>query len=198
MHMEYEAEKKITAGKVVRITATVFVFVIIGLFVIRCWMVADKSRFSKPVPTDALRSAWADGDSEMLTVKVESELADDGYFAAYGFYYNPESGEVQFAVRWNRSVYEYTDMTPGYELGFYLLNETTGEAWPAEAVERDSMLIYQYRRMRAEGVRVGDGEQLTAVMELRDGFESRQVLKYAEQSFKPCRLRAKLLKELGA
>ena len=195
--MDYETEKKPSAGKIVRITATVIVFSIIGLFVFRCWMVADKSRFSKPVSTDALRSAWADGDSEMLTVKVESELADDGYFAAYGFYYNPESGEVQFAVRWNRSVYEYTDMTPGHEFSFYLLNETTGETWPAEAAEQGSMLIYQYRRMRAEGVRVGDGEQLTAVMELRDGFESRQVLKYAEQPFKPYKLPAKLAKELA-
>ncbi len=198
MHMENEAEKKITAGKVVRITATVFVFVIIGLFIIRCWMAADKSRFSDLVPTDALRSAWADGDSEILTVKVESELAKDGYFAAYGFYYNPESGEVQFAVRWNRSVYRYTDMPEGHEFSFSLLNETTGEVWPAETAESGSMSIYQYRRMRAEGVSVGDGEQLTVVMELRDGFDSRQVLKYAEQPFETVRVRAKLLKELGA
>ena len=195
--MEYETEKKPSAGRIVRITATTVVFLIIGLFVFRCWMVADKSRFSNPVATEALRTAWADGDSELLTVKVESELADDGYFAAYGFYYNPESGEVQFAVRWNRSVYEYTDMTPGHEFSFYLLNETTGETWPAEATEQGSMLVYQYRRMLTEGVRVGDGEQLTAVMELRDGFESRQVLKYAEQAFKPYKMKAKLLKELA-
>ena len=88
-------------------------------------------------------------------------------------------------------------MTPGHEFGFYLLNETTGETWPAEATEQASMLIYQYRRMRAEGVRVGEKEQLTAVMELRDGFESRQVLKYAEQAFKPYKLKAKLLNELA-
>lgn len=195
--MENENEKKFTAGRVVRIAATTVVFVIIGLFVIRCWMVADKSRFSDLVPTDALRSAWADGESEILTVKVESELAKDGYFAAYGFYYNPESGEVQFAVRWNRSVYRYTDMPEGHEFSFSLLNETTGAVYPAEAVESGSMSIYSYRRMRAEGVKVENEEQLTAVMELRDGFDSRQVLKYAEQPFLTYKVKAKFIKSLA-
>jgi len=196
--MEYEeTEKKLTAGKVVRIVATVFVFVVIGLFVIRCWMVADKSRFSDPIPTDALRSAWADGESGMLTVKISAELAKDGYFSAYGFYFNPESGEAQFAVRWNRSVYSYTDMPEGHEFTFYLLNETTGAVYPASAVESASMSIYQYRRMIAEGVSVGEDEQLTAVMELRDEFDSRQVLKYAEQPFNEYRLKGKLLKQLA-
>ena len=195
--MEYEEnEKKLTAGKVVRIAATVFVFVVIGLFVIRCWMAADKSRFSDPIPTDALRSAWADGESEMLTVKISAELAKDGYFSAYGLYYNPESGEAQFAVRWNRSVYGYTDMPEGHEFTFYLLNETTGEVFPAQAVESAHMSVYQYRRMIAEGVRVAADEQLTAVMDLRDEFDSRQVLKYAEQPFVSAKLKGKLLKQL--
>lgn len=195
--MEYEEnEKKLTAGKIVRIAASVFVFAVIGLFVIRCWMVADKSRFSSPIPTDALRSAWADGESEMLTVKISAELAEDGYFSAYAFFYNPESGEAQFAVRWNRSVYRYTDMPVGHEFTFFLLNETTGEVFPAVAVESAHMSIYQYRRMIAEGVKVGPDEQLTAVMDLRDEFESRQVLKYAEQPFVPAKVRGKLLKQL--
>ena len=194
--MEYETEKRITTGKVVRIAATVFVFVIIGLFVIRCCMAADKTRFSDPLATDALRSAWADGESELLTVKISAELAADGYFSAYAFYYNPESGEVQLAVRWNRSVYGYTDMAEGHEFSFHLLNETTGAVYPMAAAESDRMGMYQYRRLIAEGVSVGDDEQLTAVMELRDGFDSRQVLKYAEQPFETCKVKPKLLKQL--
>ena len=185
-------------GKIVKRAATAIVFIIIGLFVIRCCMAADKSKFSSLTATDALKAAWADGESEILTVRVESEIAKDGYFSAYGFYYNPESGEVQFAVRWNRSVYRYTDMAEGHEFVFHLLNETTGETFPAHAAESDSLSVYQYRKMIAEGVRVGNEEQLTVVMELRDGFESVQVLKYAEQPFETYKVKSGFLREVGA
>ena len=194
--METESQSKFSAGRVVRIAATVIIFLVIGLFVLRCCMVADKSRFSSLMPTDALRSAFADGESEILTVKVEAELASDGYFAAYAFFYNPESGEVQLAVRWNRSVYRYTDMAQGHEFSFYLLNETTGETYPAAAVGSAHMSMYQYRKLLCPGVSLAADEQLTAVMELRDGFESRQVLKYAEQDFKTCKIPSKILRQL--
>ncbi len=194
--METESEKKISAGRIVRIAATTVVFVVIGLFVIRCCMVADKSRFSSLMPTDAVKNAFADGESVLYTVKVESEMAEDGYFAAYGFYYNPESGEVQFAVRWNRSVYRYTDMPEDHEFSFYLLNETTGQICPAVSAGSERMSMYQYRKMLAEGVELAEDEQLTAVMVLRDGFESRQVLKYAEQKWTEYTPKAKLLEEL--
>ncbi len=194
--MDTESNKKISVGRVVRIAATSVVFLVIGLFIIRCCMVADKSRFSSLEATDAVRSAFSDGESTVYTVKVESEMAEDGYFAAYGFYYLPESGEVQFAVRWNRSVYRYTDMPEDHEFSFYLLNETTGQICPAVSAGSDSMSIYQYRKMLAEGVELGEEEQLTAVMVLRDGFESRQVLKYAEQKWTEYTPKAKLLEEM--
>ena len=171
--MEPATEKRITPGKIAKILALIFIFSVCGLFVLRCCMVADKSRFSSPAPTEALRAAFADGESGIKTVKVSAELADDGYFAAYAVFWSPESGEAQFAVRWNRSVYGYTDIPAGTEFVFRLENETTGESWPTSTLESDSNGLYQYRRLCAEGVTVGEEEQLTAVMELRDGFESR-------------------------
>ena len=162
----------------------------------RCCMVSDKSRYSDPAPTDALISAYSDGESEIYTVKVAAELADDGYFCAYGFYYNPESGQVQVAVRWNDSVYEYTDMEEGYEYTFYLLNETTEEKYPCTATESDKASMYNYRRLTADGVRLESDEKLTIVMELRDGNESSQVIKHAEQPFKTYKLPKKLSSEL--
>ena len=183
-------------GKIIKRIATAILLLVCLMFIIRCCMAADKSKFSDLYATDALKSAWTDGESEILTVKVHAEMAQDGYFSAYGFYYNPESGEVQFAVRWNRSVYTYTDMEPGHEFSFHLLNETTGAVYPAFAVAEDSMTLYQYRKMLAEGVSVGEDEQLTVVMELRDGFESKQVLKYAEQVWKPYKVKKSFLKEV--
>ncbi len=194
--MEPETEKRITPGKIAKILALIFIFSVCGLFVLRCCMVADKSRFSSPAPTEALRAAFADGESGIKTVKVSAELADDGYFAAYAVFWSPESGEAQFAVRWNRSVYGYTDIPAGTEFVFRLENETTGESWPTVTLESDSNGLYQYRRLRAEGVTVGEEEQLTAVMELRDGFESRQILKHAEQPWMDYKVGNKLMKQL--
>ena len=183
-------------GKIVKTAALTLLFVVIALFVLRCCLAADKSKFSALTPTDALRGAWADGESEILTCRVEAELAADGYFSAYGFYYSPESGEVQFAVRWNRSVYRYTDMPEGHEFVFRLRDETTGEEWPASAIGADSMSVYSYRKMAVEGVRADDASQLTVVMELRDGFESTQVLKHAEQVFVPYKPKKGFLEEI--
>lgn len=184
-------------GKVIRYAATAFVFIVCGLFILRCCMAADKSKFSALTATDALRSAWADGESEVLTCRVEAELAEDGYFSAYGFFWNPESGEMQFAVRWNNSVYRYTDMPEGHEYVFEVRNETTGETWPARAIAADSMSVYNYRKMTAEGVTIGEGDLVSVVMLLRDGFESRQVLKHAEQPLGPAKIKKAFLEEIG-
>lgn len=183
-------------GKWIKRIGVSIIFIICGLLIWRCCIAADKSRFSTPTSTDALRSAFADGESVIYTVDVAAELADDGYFCAYGFYYNPESGEVQFAVRWNDSVYEYTDMAEGHEYSFYLLNETTGEKYPATVIESDRATLYNYRHLAADGVELGNEENLTAVMELRDGYESKQVLKHPEQPFETYKIPAKLMKEL--
>ena len=184
-------------GKIIKTAALTILFVVIVMFVLRCCMAADKSRFSGLEATDAMKRAWADGESEILTCRVEAELAADGYFSAYGFYYNPESGEVQFAVRWNRSVYRYTDMPAGHEFVFRLRDEATGEEWPAAVIGTDSMSVYSYRKLVVEGVHADDGSQLTAVMVLRDGFESTQVLKHAEQVFVPYKPKKGFLEEIG-
>lgn len=183
-------------GKIILRIGTIIIFILCALLIWRSCMVADKSTFNKPVATEALTAAYLDGDSEMLTVKVSAELADDGYFTAYAFYYNPESGEAQFAVRWNDSVYEYTDMEEGHEYSFYLLNETTGEKYPVTAIESKKNLFYNYRRMVSRGVKVENDEKLVLVMELRDEYTSTIVIKHAEQPFTEYKLPAKLKKEL--
>ena len=170
--------------KTVKILAYAILFIICAMFIFRCCMAADKSKFSKLEATDALRDAYADGVSEMFSVKIEREMSEDGYFSAYGFYYNSEVGEVQLAVRWNDSVYDYTDMEKGHEFSFYLLNETTGEKYPMTAVGSSKFSFYNYRKLTADGVSVENDEQLTVIMELRDGYESRQIIKYDEQPFK--------------
>ncbi len=182
--------------KFVKVLGTIIVLALSSMFVIRCIIAADKSMFSSPVATDNWCEAYSDGESLTYSVDISAEMSEDGYFSAYGFYYNTESGEAQLAVRWNNSVYTYTDMEEGHEFEFFLRNDTTGEEFPAVCTESGEKWMYNYRRLIAEGVSVGEGDQFSAVMKLRDGYESTQVIKYDEQEFTVFKPSKKLLKTL--
>lgn len=169
--------------KLVKTLGAVIVASLCIMFLIRCAVAADKSMFSSPILTDNWSEAYADGDTLTYTVDISAEMSEDGYFSAYAFYYNTESGEAQLAVRWNDSVYGYTDMEEGHEFEFFIRNDTTGEEFPAVSVDSGEKWMYNYRRLIIEGVNAGELDQVSVVMKLRDGFESTQVLKYDEQEF---------------
>ncbi len=182
--------------KIVKKITVFIVFAICALFVLRCFMVSDKSTFKNLYVTDSLKTAFSDGNSQIKTVKVEREISEDGYFSAYAFFYNPETGEVQCAVRWNDSVYGYTQIEEGHEFSFCFLNEETGERFPAKAIDSAEKSIYNYRKIVADNVNLGDTARLTVVMELRDGFESTQIIRYGEQPLLDYKIPSKLQKEL--
>ncbi len=183
--------------KFIKRLATAIVLIICGMFVLRCCLVADKSVFDELYATDALTSAYADGAMDVQTVPVEKEIADDGYFSAYAFYFIPETGDVQITVRWNDSVYEYTSMDAGHEYTFHLLNETTGETFPLTSLDAKKRWMYSYRKLSVTGVSLGETDTLTVVMELRDGFESKQVVRYGEQPLEEYKLSGGDKKALG-
>ncbi len=183
--------------KFIKRFTTAVVLIICGMFILRCCLVADESVFDELYATDALVAAYADGVLDIKTVKVEKEIADDGYFTAYAFYFIPETGEVQVAVRWNDSAYEYTSMEAGHEYTFHLLNEATGETFPMTSLDAEKRWMYNYRKMSAGGVNLGETDTLTVVMELRDGFESKQVVRYGEQPFEDYKLSGGDKKTLG-
>lgn len=178
-------EHLIIMEKFVKYTASAILFILCGMFIFRCCMVADKSTFDSLDLTDGLASALADGETTVWTVdRVEREISESGYFCAYAFYWIPESSEVQCTVRWNDSAYEYTGMDAGYEYTFHLLNETTGETFPCTAISSEKNSIYNFRKLVSSGVNLTDTERLTVVMELRDGYTDTQIIKFAEQPMK--------------
>lgn len=184
--------------KIIKRIATAIVLIIGGMFVLRCCMVADKTVLKNLAPTDAIASLYsADASIDVKTVKVEQEIAEDGYFSAYAFYYIPEASEAQLTVRWNDSVYKYTDMEKGAEFSFYLLNESTGEKYPMETIQSKKRSIYNYRKLVADGVVIGDSDTITVVMELRDGFESTHYVRHAEQPLKDYKLTGGDKRRLG-
>ncbi len=179
--------------KFVKIFAYIIIFTLCGAFVLRCILVADTSVFSKPVMTEQMMAAYTEdkADDFVLTVDVAPEMSESGYFRAYGFYYIPSVGQAQFTVRWNDSAYTYTDMAQGTEFAFEIRNVTTGESYPAVAVESKERAMYNFRRMTAEGVSFGKEDDVIVVMHLRDGYTDKQFLHAANQPVKEYKLTEK-------
>ena len=182
--------------KFLKIFATVIVFTIIGLFILRCCMVTDRSFGKRPAVTDALKSAFADGESVIYVHDQTAEISSDGYFSAFNMFYNPESGESQLSVRWNNSAYSYTDTEPGTEFSFRLVNETTGEEYPCTAIESKKLAFYNYRRLTAENTKIESSDQVYVIMEVNGEYESKQVVKYDGQGFKEYKIPSRILKNL--
>ncbi len=182
--------------KFIKKAGTAIVLILCAMFILRCCMVADRSVFSKLIPTDALRTAYSDGKSFTQTVKISSEMSERGYFSAYGFYYNEESGEVQLALRWNDSAYGYTDTAEGAEFSFILRNITTGEEYPVEIVDSEKRSIYNYRKAVSQGVKIGETDRFAAVMLLRDGHEDKITIKWEEQPMTEYKIKSGVMKEL--
>ncbi len=186
--------------KFVKVFGMTIILILCAVFILRCILVADKSTFSDLALTPALSAAYTDENAAdfVKTVKVAREIADDGYFSAYALYYIPAAGEIQVSVRWNDSVYGYTDMPEDTEFSFELLNETTGISYPASAISEKEMAMYNYRKLVVDGVPLlGENDQLTVVMNLRDGFTSKQVVRFSEQPYSDYRLSGKEKKQLS-
>jgi len=175
--------------KFLKIFAYVIIFTLCGAFIIRCIMVADKSVFSGLTVTEEMAAAYTEETVGFVkTVDIAAEMSKEGYFSAYAFYYIPSVNQAQITVRWNDSVYGYTDMPEGHEFEFELLNETTGESYPLKVTEKKEKTIYNFRKLMAENVSFGPDDEIVIVMKLRDGFTGRQVVCYAEQPMEDYKL----------
>jgi hypothetical protein len=176
--------------KFVKIFGYIILFTLCSAFIIRCIMVSDKSTFSKLTVTDEMIAAYTDEESMdfVKTVDIASEISPDGYFCSYSFFYVPAASQAQVTVRWNNSIYGYTDMAEGTEFEFELLNKTTGVSVPCVSVDAKRKTIYNFRKLTADGVTFGPDDEIVIVMKLRDGFTSEQVICYAEQPMEDYKL----------
>lgn len=176
--------------KFVKIFGYIILFTLCAAFIIRCVMVADKSTLSELTVTGEMAAVYTEAESGdfVKTVDIASEIAPDGYFTSYSFYYIPSASQAQVTVRWNNSVYEYTQMEEGTEYEFELLNETTGVSYPCVVVEMEEKYFYNFRKLVANGVEFGADDEIVIVMKLRDGFTSEQVICYAEQPMEAYKL----------
>jgi hypothetical protein len=173
------------------------ILLICAILIWRCCLVADKSRYADLSPTDGLKAAYSSDGTDVFTVKIAAEMSDSGRFSAYGFYYIPDAGEVQLALRWNDSTYKNMAAEPGTDLTFVLKNETSGEQFDVSFSESYHSTFYNYRRAVVKGISISDTDEIKLYLMHGDGTEADSMyIKHAEQSLEKYTIPNNILKEL--
>ena len=137
-------------GKWFKRIIKIIVIVLCLLMVWRVWLLTDDSVFSDLVPTaDTAALYKADGELTVLTNDIVHEMSVGGYFSAYGFYYIPETRELQITVRYNNNSVESLG-----DICFYAYTvDTSGE--PSVAVTDEDGNSVAGVRLH-EGYPIGD------------------------------------------
>ncbi len=135
------------------------------------------------IPTTATAEVYKEkGDLKILTNDVVDEISESGYFSAYGFFYSPETREVQVTVRYNNST---IDKLSDFDFYLYTVDtsndpiETTDETgndgsddgvrlhegYPMseildpmeEYTQTDEVLFYNYEKLVFPNVEIDEG-----------------------------------------
>ncbi len=148
-------------GTVAKTVCTVLLFVICGLFILRCCVAADQSLLNDLTPNRVLASAYNENPAlELFTHKTPKEISTDGYMAAYALFIIPEARQVQITVRYNDSIFSYNDL-PEDTVFTYTLQSSTGGEVTAVPVDEAERWMYNYKRLVFDGVDFTEETNLT-------------------------------------
>ncbi len=150
------------ASKIAKTVVTAVVFILCGMFILRCCVAADQSVLNDLTPNDVLRAAYAQNpDLEIFTHDTPREISEDGYMAAYALLLIPEAGQVQITVRYNDSIFSYNNLPADTLFSYTLTVSGTGEEIAPTSMEEGEKWMYNYRRLVFDGVEITDDTSLT-------------------------------------
>ena len=147
-----------TAWKIIKGVLLGLVLAVCALFIWRITLLTDTRTLKSISPDEINRAAYkaASGSPVCFTHEIRDEISKEGLFGAYGLVYIKDAHQVQFTVRYNDSVYKYTDYESGTEFRYYLKNEVTGEYTEATRSESAERFMYNYRRLVFDGYDLGE------------------------------------------
>ncbi len=159
----YEESKKLTVGKVFGVILKILVYaVIISVFAIifvRIGMQKIPNYFTEFVWTDGAKAAYADGEFEVMYQEPISSYDDRGLYYISAVHLSPESGEVQFTVRYNSrstintlmNAYGLSERPTG-EVFIYRLADQDGKVYTSYRFAAATKPMYELRRIIFDGV----------------------------------------------
>ena len=147
-----------TAWKIIKGILLAAVFAVCALFIWRITLLTDTRTLKSISPDEINRAAYraADGSPTCFTHEIRDEISKEGLFGAYALVYIKDAHQVQFTVRYNDSLYKYTDYEDSTEFRYYLKNEATGEYTEVTRTESAERFMYNYRRLVFDAVDLGD------------------------------------------
>ncbi len=163
-YYEYEENKKrFTPKKIARFIFKLIAYsIIIATFVLiigRIQLAKLPKSFTQYVWTDASRAAYEDGEIELIFQEPYSSYDENGYYNVSNVAISPESGEVQFTVRYNsrstiNSLMQFYGMTerPTGEVFVYILSDQSGKEYTSYTFAASSRPMYEFRRVIFDGV----------------------------------------------
>lgn len=166
--------------------------------VIRIWMFDSSKVFTDVIPTENMKTAYANGE-EILTHELIQNIADDGNSRGYSMVYLAESGELQITVKYNLSILKKASLPDGYEFQFKLYDTETEREYYAVYYQRDTKGNYGYARAVFEGVHFSDSADIEIVMCGEDYIDDYSCYKVhaAKQEFEPYTLSKEEIALLG-
>lgn len=186
-------------GKFVKRFFIAFVILINLLVIVRVIIASDKSVYKNLALNESLALEYdRTGSVDVLSHKVEGDLAVEGLFAAYSLYYLPESSEVQITVRYNKSAYKYAEVDESKPLDFRLYNSDTKKYYDGECLEEKKRLMYTFKKYTFKDVEFEPTENnLNVLMSVDGGVYDEMIVHYKEQEFEEYKLSKSEKKELS-
>lgn len=171
------------AGTIAKIVVSAIVFILCGLFVLRCCVAADESVLDTLTVNEALKTAYAaDPSLTMLTHDTPFEISADGYMTAYALVIIPDLAQVQITVRYNDSIFSYNNLPEDAPFTYTLTDSATGEEIAAVPAEQAEKWMYNYRRLVFEGVPFTEESNLTVTIWCGEEKITEELIHHADQN----------------
>lgn len=161
--MDYEnenAKKGFTVGKLLKWLLIALILFVYGLFMLRICSQGEPESMKRFYWTQSSIGLYSSA-SDTFSVAVstpDKNIDDDGLFSVSSVYYMPQTGEIQFTVRYNNSTVkgireDYSlDADPVGEVFVYILTDANGVAYTSYSFTSASKFVHNYRKVVFEGI----------------------------------------------
>ena len=172
-------------GRVIKITLTVSLFLVIGALIFRMCQASHKALEDTEI-TPAFKEAYKISDV-VSTHAINDEFSENGAVWAYSLVYIEKAGYMQFTVRYNiRHIKEVQNTYPDFkeENIKYELISSDGAVYTPNVIEEEEKFNYHYFKMEftnvdfstnelsinmiLDGIDINVGEKSTLVIHRKD------------------------------
>ena len=170
-------------GKFIKIFCSVALFLFLALLFFVIFQNSAKPLKNTYI-TEPFKTAY-ENSNDVRTHAFIEEFSEDGGIYAYSLTYIPESGYLQFTVRYNyRHIDEIREKHPDFknEDIKYVLYDSNGKEYPANIVDEKDKFHYHYLKLEFCNVNFSTAElKLKMVLETLE-FDAKELVVHTNQN----------------